>query len=184
MLRPRACDFFAAFVVSLLFGVAGAMAQSSVTDLGAKPSADAIIRALERPPGVSRGLVVRNANPATGAAEPAPAAALDIKFALNSATLSDEAKETVRQLATAINSDALGRSRFLLEGHTDTTGTAAYNLALSKRRADAVLDELVKTYGITPARLHALGRGQEGLLDPASPESPTNRRVLIVNLGE
>lgn len=182
MLRLRDCNFFAAFLVSLLFGVAGAMAQSSVTDLGNKPSADAIIRALERPPGTSRGLVVRNANPA--AAEPAPAVALDIKFALNSATLSDEAKETVRQIATAMNSDALGHSRFLLEGHTDTTGTAAYNLALSKRRADAVLDELVKSYGIKPARVHALGRGQEGLLDPASPESPANRRVLIVNLGE
>lgn len=167
-----------------LIGTQAAVAQSNVTQLGGKPSSDELIRALTVKPELkTRGIVVRNTNPAAAGEAPAPAVAVDIKFALNSAALSDEAKEVIKQIATALNSDQLGRSQFTLEGHTDTTGRPEYNLALSKLRANAVRDELIKTYNIKPARLRAVGRGQEMLLDPAHPESPANRRVVIVNLG-
>ena len=176
-----------ASIAALALAIIGshtAIAQSNVTQLGGKPSSEDLIRALTVNPEMkTRGIVVRNSNPAAGAEAPAPAVAVDIKFALNSAALSDDAKEVVKQIATAMSSDQLGRSQFLLEGHTDTTGSPAYNLALSKQRANAVRDELVKTYGIKPTRLRAQGRGQEALLDPANPQSPVNRRVVIVNLG-
>ncbi len=46
-----------------------------------------------------------------------------------------------------------------IEGHTDNVGGAAYNQKLSERRARAVMDYLVKKYGIDPARLEAKGYG-------------------------
>lgn len=171
-------------VAAGLAGATAAMAQSGVTQMNGKPTADELIRALTVPPGTSRGIVVKNSNPAATPAASAPAVALDVKFALNSAVLSDEAKDLIKQVALAINSDQLGRTRFLLEGHTDTTGSPAYNLSLSKQCAAAVREALIKDYGVKPARLRTLGRGQENLLDPANPQSPVNRRVLIVNLGE
>ena len=133
------------------------MAQSGVTQMNGKPTADELIRALTVPPGTSRGIVVKNSNPAATPATSAPAVALDVKFALNSAVLSDEAKDLIKQVALAINSDQLGRTRFLLEGHTDTTGSPAYNLSLSKQRAAAVREALIKDYGVKPARLRTLG---------------------------
>jgi outer membrane protein OmpA-like peptidoglycan-associated protein len=183
-LRIHMPSLFGAIVALALAGASGALAQSGVTTFSNQPTADELIQALTGKPGTSRGIVVHSSNPAAGAAAPAPAVALDVKFALNSAVLSDEAKGLIKQVAMAINSDQLGHSRFMLEGHTDTTGKPAYNLTLSKLRANAVRDELVKTYGVKTGRLHTLGRGQEQLLDPANPESPANRRVLIVNLGE
>ncbi len=174
--------------VALALGLAQPGLAAEVQQLGSNASAQDFIHALSPAPGTPalkfRGIRVLNANP-TGANEaPAPAVAVDIKFALNSATLSDEAKETVRQIAAAMKSDQLASYHFLLEGHTDTTGSAPYNMALSKRRAEAVRDDLVKTYGIAANRLEAVGRGEQQLLDPSHPDSPVNRRVQIVNLGQ
>jgi outer membrane protein OmpA-like peptidoglycan-associated protein len=131
-----------------------------------------------------RGLRVLNANPADQGAEASgPAVAVDIKFALNSAELTDQAKATLKQMATAIKSDKLASYHFLLEGHTDTTGSPDRNLALSKRRAESVRSYLTDQFGIDSSRLQAVGRGQEALLDPDHPTSPANRRVQVVNMG-
>jgi len=48
--------------------------------------------------------------------------------------------------------------RVRIEGHTDSIGTAAYNLKLSLRRANSVMEYLVKK-GIAKERLHAEGFG-------------------------
>lgn len=46
-----------------------------------------------------------------------------------------------------------------VEGHTDNVGTAAYNMDLSKRRAQAVRAALVQRFGVRPDRLAAQGFG-------------------------
>ena len=51
----------------------------------------------------------------------APTIALDVKFELNSTTLSPEAKELVKNLAAAVNSDQLKKYKFRLEGAGKTT---------------------------------------------------------------
>ncbi|MEM1153107.1 MAG: OmpA family protein [Pseudomonadota bacterium] len=67
-----------------------------------------------------------------------------------------------------------------IDGYTDSTGDATYNQNLSQRRAQAVVDMLVNTYGIDASRLKAVGYGEA---DPvASNDTPEgraeNRRVM------
>ena len=47
----------------------------------------------------------------------------------------------------------------VIEGHTDNVGSAEYNLDLSQRRAEAVVNDLVDNYGIERSRLSAKGYG-------------------------
>jgi outer membrane protein OmpA-like peptidoglycan-associated protein len=59
-------------------------------------------------------------------------------------------------------------------GHTDDTGTEAYNHQLGLRRAQAVTDYM-KASGITPERVHAESKGET---NPAVPnDSPANRAL-------
>jgi outer membrane protein OmpA-like peptidoglycan-associated protein len=120
-----------------------------------------------------------------GTAQPQPAAAsvaLDIPFEINSSTLRPAAARQISQLAGALGSEALAGYRFLIAGHTDGTGDAAYNRKLSARRADAVRRRLIDA-GVAAERLDARGFGEDELLDPAHPNAAANRRVEIRNLG-
>ena len=68
---------------------------------------------------------------------------------------------------------------FLIEGHTDAVGSDAYNLALSRARAEAVKQALT-TYYIIPARnLRAAGMGERYLRIPTAEAEPENRRVSV-----
>lgn len=68
----------------------------------------------------------------------------------------------------------------LIEGYTDDRGTDAYNMVLSQRRADSVLNYLVGK-GVAKERLEAVGHGKgkftEG--DTLSEVRQQNRRVVI-----
>jgi outer membrane protein OmpA-like peptidoglycan-associated protein len=82
----------------------------------------------------------------------------DVLFKFNSAKLATEGKEKLDQLAQQAN----GMGRFVVEvqGFTDRTGPAEYNLALSRRRADAVVRYLVDKQ-IPLRRIHMIGLGEE-----------------------
>jgi len=67
------------------------------------------------------------------------------------------------------NSDIVGE----VQGHTDSTGSEAYNQRLSERRAKAVLDYLL-SHGIGPGRLTAKGYGE--LQAVASNDTEKGRR--------
>jgi OmpA-OmpF porin, OOP family len=192
--------FYGAIVAGLLATTAVSQAQTQVQQFGATPKADDLIKALtptgggksashatESSPGPLsvRGIRVLNAAPGTAAQAPAhsSAVALDVKFALGSADLTDAAKQTIAELAKAIKSDQLQPYRFKVEGHTDSTGRPAANMVLSQRRAEAVKAFLVKDFDVAPDRLEAMGRGQQEPLDPAHPESGINRRVQVAIIG-
>jgi len=69
----------------------------------------------------------------------------------------------------------------VIEGHADEQGTGAYNLALSGRRANSVIEYLVSR-GVSPARLKALPLGKERPIAICSEEScySQNRRAVTV----
>lgn len=67
-------------------------------------------------------------------------------------------------------------TRIRVEGHTDKTGAAAYNLELSKKRAQAVRDILVQS-GVAGSRIETVGMGSQY---PVSTDNALNRRVNIL----
>ena len=108
---------------------------------------------------------------------------LDIHFASGTATLLPQAKSQLAALARALQSGTLAKESFQVVGHTDAEGAAAYNRALSAKRAEAVKNHLVRTYGIEAARLVTKGMGEDQLKNPLAPNAITNRRVEITLLG-
>ena len=141
-----------------------------------------IEQALQAPPapaptGMTRGLRVQ---PRT---ETRQMIDLNIPFEFNSSELQPQATAQLRQLRSALTSQALSKDRFMVAGHTDAKGNPQYNQQLSERRAEAVRRYLVDN-GVEPERLQAVGYGAEHLAQPDHPEDASNRRVEIRNLGE
>lgn len=76
---------------------------------------------------------------------------------------------------------ALGVERLRVQGHTDDTGSAAYNQALSLRRAQAVARALTEA-GLREAAIDVVGLGKRmPVADGRSAESRLqNRRVAVI----
>jgi OmpA family len=100
-------------------------------------------------------------------------------FATDEATLSPDAARVVDEAAAAYQQT--GAAQITVTGHTDTEGSAAYNLELSQRRAEAVANELIRR-GVPATDIVTVGRGEEDLLVPTADgmNEPRNRRVEIV----
>lgn len=105
------------------------------------------------------------------------AANLLLTFEFNSANLTEQAIANARVFAQAMNSPALEKARFEIQGHTDMAGTREYNQDLSQRRADAVKEFLI-SQGVSAERLTARGYAFDQLADPQQPMAPENRRVV------
>ena len=68
---------------------------------------------------------------------------------------------------------------FLVMGHTDATGKAALNLALSDRRAESVALALTEYFDIPPENMVVQGYGETELLIDTQLNEPLNRRVEV-----
>jgi OmpA-OmpF porin, OOP family len=106
-----------------------------------------------------------------------------ITFEFGSARLRPESVETLRNLGNALNQELKDEKAFVIEGHTDRTGTRSYNDALSKHRADAVKEYLVNEMGVSAERLQTVGKGYSEPIDPKHPYAAANRRVVMINTG-
>jgi OOP family OmpA-OmpF porin len=113
------------------------------------------------------------------AAAPAPARTYLVFFDFDSAALTDRARQIIAEAAA--NAPRVQTTRIDVTGHTDTVGTAAYNQALSVRRAEAVAAELERR-GIPRSQMVIRGVGFSQPLVPTGPNvrEPQNRRVEIV----
>jgi outer membrane protein OmpA-like peptidoglycan-associated protein len=109
---------------------------------------------------------------------------LEVFFAYNSHAIGNEALTVLRTLGRALSDARLSDDAFLIAGHTDAKGGAAFNLELSQRRAEAVRQFLIANFGIDAGKLTAKGFGSTHLKDPAHPRAADNRRVQIVNLSK
>jgi OOP family OmpA-OmpF porin len=71
--------------------------------------------------------------------------------------------------------------KILIAGHTDSTGTEAYNQDLSRRRAESVRNYLVKNFGVDGSKLFVRGFGETApVASNATAEGrQTNRRVEL-----
>jgi outer membrane protein OmpA-like peptidoglycan-associated protein len=71
------------------------------------------------------------------------------------------------------------REVFLIEGHTDAVGGAAYNLALSDRRAESVALALTEYFAIPPENLVVQGYGEQFLKVDTLADERANRRASV-----
>jgi outer membrane protein OmpA-like peptidoglycan-associated protein len=105
-------------------------------------------------------------------------------FDSGQATIKRESFAALEEAAEFLfNNESL---QVVIEGHTDSRGTLAGNLALSQRRADAVLKYLVVNHGIDPKRLSSKGVGSnEPIAGNDSDEGRAlNRRIEFRMDGE
>lgn len=167
------------------------------------PSTKTIIEALKSTTRSSRNLVIVEraetpasaagsgavATPTPGASRPTeaiqlaakPNISMAIRFDFDSWRIKPESAGALENLAAALASPELRDSKFLLEGHTDATGGAAYNQRLSQQRADEVKRYLT-ALGVQPERVASVGRGATQLSNVSDPGAAENRRVRLVNL--
>jgi outer membrane protein OmpA-like peptidoglycan-associated protein len=113
---------------------------------------------------------------------PAPMAAAPsfmVFFDWDRSNLSQQALATIQQAADQFRST--GKARITATGHTDTSGPADYNMALSLRRANTVKDALVRD-GVPATAITVIGKGETQPLVPTADgvREPQNRRVEIV----
>ncbi len=102
-----------------------------------------------------------------------------VYFVLNNADVTPEGIVVIEQAAA--NAKARSVTRLILTGHADRSGDAAYNLSLSKRRAEAVKTAFV-ALGFDESEITIKAKGETELLVPTADGKwePKNRRVEIV----
>jgi len=116
--------------------------------------------------------------PPVQAVAPAPKSYL-VFFDFNKSDLTPQAVQIVDQAAS--NAGPAKVTRLTVTGHTDTVGSDAYNMRLSRRRAESVAARLEKD-GIPSSEIEIVAKGKRDLLVPTADgvREPQNRRVQIV----
>ena len=103
-----------------------------------------------------------------------------VRFPVNKAEISDEAKSMIDEAVEPLVKSNRG-VYFEIEGHTDSTGDAAYNFKLGEERALAVRDYMAKTYQVALNRLSVISYGDEKPVtdNKTREDRAQNRRVVI-----
>ena len=102
-----------------------------------------------------------------------------VLFPVNSAKLS---KDDMARLDMLVGGTTSLKHYFIaIEGYTDKTGSADYNLALSERRAEAVMHYLAGEKDVDFNRIHTIGFGELKPVDPGNKrdDRAKNRRVEV-----
>lgn len=117
---------------------------------------------------------------AKGLGETGHIALYGIYFDTDKATIKPESRPTLEQIAKLLTGQP--QLNVFIVGHTDSQGAFDYNMDLSKRRAEAIAAELVKSYRIAPAQLRAAGVGMLAPVGSNASDSgrALNRRVELV----
>jgi len=149
-----------------------------------KPGAGKVVNS-KRPPTVKAGRTLtakeRKDVAETVRRDDLPTADLEVYFDFNSAAIAPSALPILKTLGQALADGRLAGGTFIVGGHTDAKGEADYNQRLAQRRAQAVRDFLVTNFAIDPAKLMAIGYGEEQLKSVDEPLAAVNRRVQVIN---
>ena len=145
-------------------------------------SGDPLRDALEREAGIERRFSLAQVRSIPEVRALAPAYEVNtVTFASGSAAISPEQAANLTSLAREV----LGTIRenpkevFLIEGHTDAVGDAAYNLALSDRRAETLALALNEYFDVPVENMVVQGYGEEFLKVPTEDAEQENRRATV-----
>lgn len=180
MRAPSLSAVLVALVAMLLSGGATHADETSDVEIfeGPVPSAEelgSILYPEPRPEEVrTRGIIVR---PAATAPDGPKSFGFLIQFAFDSSEILPASRPYLDQVGRMLNLDNLAERRLAIEGHTDASGSEAYNQKLSERRARAIASYLVTNHGVETSRLRAVGKGESRSLKGRDPLDPRNRRV-------
>lgn len=184
---------------SFALGLGLALPTASLAQSGSEMTAEEIAEAFKKQK--TRGLVivpsdqqgtantetstnVTNTAAATGYQEVAreDQVNIQISFDFDSAALRSDQKAKLAGLCQAMKATT-DVSVFQIIGHTDSSGSAAYNERLSLLRAQEVKRHLVSDCGIQAERLDAVGLGESAPYNSNNPRADENRRVEFQALG-
>ena len=103
-----------------------------------------------------------------------------VQFDTNQATIKAQSEPVLKEVGALLQQDPALKLR--IEGHTDNVGKPAYNLELSKKRAESVKNYLTGNFQIDPARLATDGFGDTRPIAKNDTEQgkAQNRRVELV----
>lgn len=102
---------------------------------------------------------------------------LIINFAFDSAEILPDSVPLLEAVGEMFGIDTVSPDAVVIEGHTDSIGSARYNQRLSEMRARSIKHYLVEHFGVDPQRLIALGRGERDPYIVEEPRAAINRRV-------
>lgn len=110
----------------------------------------------------------------------------DVLFDYDKAALKPAAEESLKKVAVVLS--LFPDSTVTVEGYTDSKGTKSVNMQLSRERAQAVKDWLVRNGGVLPANIAAKGFGEQSPVAPNANADGSdnlvgrakNRRVSII----
>ena len=129
--------------------------------------------AMNAKPGRNRTIAASAPRAATGRAD------LRVTFVTGSAELTDAGRREAEKFMTALTAPSLAGKKFRIEGHTDSVGSRDFNVDLSKRRAQAVVEYLAAK-GADRSRLSVVGYGFDKPMAGLDASAGANRRVEVV----
>lgn len=106
---------------------------------------------------------------------------LTIEYPVNGDLLDNDAKALIDREFVSIAKQFAG-ARVKIVGNTDNTGNAAYNVELSKRRAQSVANYLIKEYGFDKNRFIIIGDGHKKAIADGVVGSNQNYRTTDFQL--
>lgn len=104
--------------------------------------------------------------------------AFPLYFPSGSAQVTKYAAPFIDSVASLMQMDP--NLKFQIEGHTDSSGSAADNLKLSEQRAVAVKNYLVRQHSISESRLTTIGKGSQEPLSGVDPRDRSCKQTSTV----
>lgn len=137
---------------------------------------DGIIDSLDLCPNTKAGMAV-DSKGCPPSIEENVKIAIGVLFASGKADIKEDSTDDIKKLGEFMQT--YPTTKTVIEGHTDSVGSAAMNKDLSQRRADAVRDYLIKNYNIDANRIKAVGYGPDRpVADNATAQGrQLNRRI-------
>jgi len=105
--------------------------------------------------------------------------AMRIQFEFDSTAVVPESLPLLDSVGEMMTLPAVQGRSIVVEGHTDASGTEAYNDNLSQRRATAIKRYLIDSFDLDASRLVVTGKGERHLQDRTDPHNAVNRRVIF-----